>query len=124
MSITRSTLHSVPLCSIVPDQESVLCRNVEFEKLYQRFRTFNPIQTQVFTALYNTDDNVLVAAPTGSGKTVCGEFALLRMLQKVRLGRFQSLVPLRCHVVDYYCVLCCLHCHQHSDHCAVAYTLP
>lgn len=56
---------------------------MEFEKLYQRFRTFNPIQTQVFTALYNTDDNVLVAAPTGSGKTVCGEFALLRMLQKV-----------------------------------------
>lgn len=61
----------------------ICCRNVEFEKLYQRFRTFNPIQTQVFTALYNTDDNVLVAAPTGSGKTVCGEFALLRMLQKV-----------------------------------------
>lgn len=65
---------------------SNLCRNVEFEKLYKRFRTFNPIQTQVFTALYNTDDNVLVAAPTGSGKTVCGEFALLRMLQKVGIA--------------------------------------
>ena len=25
-------------------------------------------QTQVFTVLYNSDDNVLVAAPTGSGK--------------------------------------------------------
>ena len=41
---------------------------------------------QVFTALYNTDDNCLVAAPTGSGKTVCAEFAILRMLAKVRAG--------------------------------------
>ncbi|GJZ33908.1 DExH-box ATP-dependent RNA helicase DExH12-like protein, partial [Tanacetum coccineum] len=28
--------------------------------------------------LYNTDDNVLVAASTGSGKTICAEFAILR----------------------------------------------
>lgn len=37
---------------------------------------------QVFGALYNTDDNCLVAAPTGSGKTACAEFAVLRMIQK------------------------------------------
>jgi hypothetical protein len=36
--------------------------------------------------LYNTDDNVLVAAPTGSGKTICAEFAILRMLQKAPNG--------------------------------------
>jgi superfamily II helicase len=36
----------------------------------------------VFTALYNTDDNCLIGAPTGSGKTVCAEFAILRMLNK------------------------------------------
>ena len=41
-----------------------------------------PLGAQVFTALYNTDDNSLVAAPTGSGKTACAEFALLRMIQK------------------------------------------
>ncbi len=40
---------------------------------------------QVFTALYNTDDNCLVAAPTGSGKTTCAEFAILRLVQKVRM---------------------------------------
>ena len=40
---------------------------------------FNPIQTQVFNALYNMNDNVFVGAPTGSGKTVCAEFALLRL---------------------------------------------
>ena len=36
----------------------------------------------MFTALYNTDDSVLLAAPTGSGKTACAEFALLRMITK------------------------------------------
>ncbi|KAH7681139.1 RNA helicase protein [Dioscorea alata] len=57
-------------------------RNPLYEALYGTFKHFNPIQTQVFTVLYNTDDNVLVAAPTGSGKTICAEFALLRNHQK------------------------------------------
>ncbi|KAJ8772568.1 hypothetical protein K2173_027745 [Erythroxylum novogranatense] len=57
-------------------------RNPLYEALYQDFKHFNPVQTQVFTVLYNTDDNVLVAAPTGSGKTICAEFAILRNHQK------------------------------------------
>ncbi|XP_057451214.1 DExH-box ATP-dependent RNA helicase DExH12-like [Lotus japonicus] len=58
-------------------------RNPSYEALYQVFKHFNPVQTQVFTVLYNSDDNVLVAAPTGSGKTICAEFAILRNHQKV-----------------------------------------
>ncbi|KAL7610342.1 hypothetical protein Lser_V15G09871 [Lactuca serriola] len=61
-------------------------RNPLYEALYQEFKHFNPVQTQVFTVLYNTDDNVLVAAPTGSGKTICAEFAVLRNHQKVSEG--------------------------------------
>ncbi|KAL2232973.1 UNVERIFIED_CONTAM: DExH-box ATP-dependent RNA helicase DExH12 [Sesamum indicum] len=57
-------------------------RNPAYEALYQQFKHFNPVQTQVFTILYNSDDNVLVAAPTGSGKTICAEFAILRNHQK------------------------------------------
>ncbi|MCL7022186.1 hypothetical protein MKW94_029915 [Papaver nudicaule] len=57
-------------------------RNPAFEALYQEFKHFNPIQAQVFTALFNTDENVLVAAPTGSGKTICAEFAVLRNYQE------------------------------------------
>ncbi|XP_057777180.1 DExH-box ATP-dependent RNA helicase DExH12-like [Salvia miltiorrhiza] len=57
-------------------------RNPAYESLYQQFKHFNPVQTQVFTVLYNSDDNVLVAAPTGSGKTICAEFAILRNHQK------------------------------------------
>ena len=62
---------------------SLCCRNVEFEQMYKGFRSFNPIQTQTYNVLYNSDDNVLVAAPTGSGKTVCGEFAVMRMIKEV-----------------------------------------
>jgi pre-mRNA-splicing helicase BRR2 len=56
-------------------------RNPNYESLYrEKFPYFNPIQTQVFNSLYNTDDNVFVGAPNGSGKTVCAEFAILRLL--------------------------------------------
>ncbi|XP_010537248.1 PREDICTED: DExH-box ATP-dependent RNA helicase DExH12 [Tarenaya hassleriana] len=57
-------------------------RNPSYEALYRDFKHFNPVQTQVFTVLYNTNDNVLVAAPTGSGKTICAEFAILRNHQE------------------------------------------
>lgn len=54
-----------------------------FESIYRaRFKYFNPIQTQVFGALYSSDDNVFVGAPAGSGKTICAEFALLRAFHK------------------------------------------
>ncbi|GLT94572.1 hypothetical protein SLE2022_123070 [Rubroshorea leprosula] len=55
-------------------------RNPSYEELYQDFKHFNPIQTQVFVVLNNSDNNFLVA---GSGKTICSEFAILMNLQKV-----------------------------------------
>nr|WJH19483.1 U5-200K [Euglena gracilis] len=59
-------------------------RNPQFEALYTQFSKFNPIQTQVFHTLYQTDDNILVGAPTGSGKTICIEFAILRMFNSFK----------------------------------------
>jgi pre-mRNA-splicing helicase BRR2 len=67
------------LLDLQPLPISVL-RDPTLESLYaSQFDFFNPIQTQVFNALYNTDDNVFVGAPTGSGKTVCAELAVLRL---------------------------------------------
>lgn len=62
-------------------------RNPAFEALYKGLKHFNPIQTQVFASLYNTDDHTLVCAPTGSGKTICAEFAVLRMLARAADGK-------------------------------------
>lgn len=43
-------------------------------------KQFNPIQTQTFHELFKTDQNCLICAPSGSGKTICAEFAILRMM--------------------------------------------
>uniref|UniRef100_A0A8D0CCG7 U5 small nuclear ribonucleoprotein 200 kDa helicase n=1 Tax=Scleropages formosus TaxID=113540 RepID=A0A8D0CCG7_SCLFO len=83
-------------------------RNSAFESLYQdKFPFFNPIQTQdgkaMFNAIYNSDDNVFVGAPTGSGKTICAEFAILRMLLHNSEGRCVYITPMEALVfVDWH----------------------
>ena len=73
----------------------------DYAALYPDWQQFNKVQTQTFNSLYNTDNNVLVSSPTGSGKTVCAEFALLRHWSNQDSGRavyiapFQELVDLR-----------------------------
>ncbi|CAN1151841.1 DExH-box ATP-dependent RNA helicase DExH14 [Linum perenne] len=52
--------------------------NDTFQSLY-KFSHFNPIQTQIFHVLYHSDNNVLLGAPTGSGKTISAELAMLRL---------------------------------------------
>lgn len=76
--------------------------NKDFEDIYSStIKTFNKIQTQVFQALYTTDENVFIGAPTGSGKTICAEFALLRLWSKrdapraVCIEPFQEMVDQR-----------------------------
>ena len=68
--------------------------NKEFEEIYSStIKTFNKIQTQVFQALYTQDENVFIGAPTGSGKTICAEFALLRLWSKRDPSRAVCIEP-------------------------------
>ncbi|KAG6820013.1 hypothetical protein H0H93_006477 [Arthromyces matolae] len=68
--------------------------NKEFEDIYaSTIQTFNKIQTQVFQALYTSDENVFIGAPTGSGKTICAEFALLRLWSKREQRRAVCIEP-------------------------------
>lgn len=49
----------------------------------------------VFNALYNSDDNILIGAPTGSGKTICAEFAILHLLLQHHDARCVYITPLQ-----------------------------
>ncbi|CAF3659873.1 unnamed protein product [Rotaria sp. Silwood1] len=58
--------------------------NSKYEELYN-FKVFNCIQTQVFNTLYHTDENVFLGASNGSDKTICAEFAILRLFSNEKL---------------------------------------
>ena len=82
-----------PLLDLAPLPVTAL-HNKEYQKVYEgEFDTFNKIQNQVFHALYSTDENVFVGAPTGSGKTVCAELALLRLWSKPEESRAVCVLP-------------------------------
>ncbi|XP_032413978.1 activating signal cointegrator 1 complex subunit 3 isoform X1 [Xiphophorus hellerii] len=68
--------------------------NQEFESLY-KFTHFNPIQTQIFHTLYHTDTNVLLGAPTGSGKTIAAELAMFRVFSKYPSSKVVYIAPLK-----------------------------
>ena len=63
-----------------------LCRHFTTRSLrhstHQASERSNKIRTQIFQALYTSDEDVFICAPTGSGKTICTEFALLRLWSK------------------------------------------
>ncbi|KAL7572112.1 hypothetical protein ACA910_001749 [Epithemia clementina (nom. ined.)] len=56
-------------------------------------KEFTPIQSQTFHELFKTDRNCIVLAPSGSGKSICGVFAILRMLSTVPDGTCVYVAP-------------------------------
>ncbi|CAM9812570.1 unnamed protein product [Ectocarpus sp. 6 AP-2014] len=70
-------------------------KNPAFEKVYsdKGIQFFNAIQTQVFQELHDGDANVLVCAPTGSGKTACAELALMRLFTTNPTARAVYIAP-------------------------------
>ncbi|KAG8705886.1 Sec63, partial [Ceratobasidium sp. 395] len=46
-----------------------------------KFGVFNAMQSQCFATAMNTDSNMVISAPTGAGKTVLFELAVIKLLQ-------------------------------------------
>ena len=65
----------------------------DYMDLYPDLQQFNKIQTQTFNALFQSDDNVFVGSPTGSGKTICAEFAILKHWAKSDAGKAVYIAP-------------------------------
>lgn len=65
-----------------------------FARLFP-FTFFNEMQSKALPCLLHSDGNVVVAAPTASGKTVLAELAMVRELSKTRAGKILYLAPLR-----------------------------
>eukprot|EP00210_Caulerpa_lentillifera_P006131 g5858.t1 len=76
-----------------------------FRSLYRSFKYFNVVQSDCFQCAFHTDDHMVwgvsfveslvstqvVAAPTGSGKTIVMELTILRLFSRnIRNGVFQS----------------------------------
>ncbi|KAK1407351.1 hypothetical protein QVD17_38965 [Tagetes erecta] len=68
--------------------------NKAYEELY-RFSHFNPIQTQAFHVLYHTQSNILLGAPTGSGKTISAELAMLHLFNSAPDMKVIYIAPLK-----------------------------
>ncbi|KAL7288666.1 hypothetical protein TKK_0017394 [Trichogramma kaykai] len=81
------------LLELMPLPKSAL-KSPVFESLYS-FTHFNPIQTQIFHCLYHTDNNVLLGAPTGSGKTIAAEIAMMRVFRLEPDRKVVYIAPLK-----------------------------
>lgn len=63
--------------------------------LTQDNTTTTQIQTQLFHILFHTDSPIFLGAPTGSGKTVVAELAMLRMKKAFPQGICVYIAPLK-----------------------------
>lgn len=86
-SQTLSLRHAPPL---VQGIELVFSNSLpdRFRSIFP-FNPFNAVQSKSFNAVYRTDDNFVLAAPTGSGKTVILELAICRLLSTIGSDQYK-----------------------------------
>ena len=71
MSKLPSSVPLVPITAVPP----------QYQPLFP-YSTFNPIQSASFNRIMKTDTNVMLCAPTGCGKTVVAELAMIHAMMK------------------------------------------
>ena len=85
----------MPRQALFPPENPELGRE-EFFKLYEgKFEFFNKVQTQAFDTLFHSESNVLLGAPTGSGKTISAELAMLAAFRDHPGGKVIYIAPLK-----------------------------
>ncbi|KAI8617669.1 Sec63 Brl domain-containing protein [Chytriomyces sp. MP71] len=83
------------LLNLQPLPVSALQDPVLEEICRKRFHYFNPVQTQIFHTLYRTQNNALIGAPTGSGKTVAAELSLWAAFRDFPKSKVVYIAPLK-----------------------------
>lgn len=58
-------------------------------RLMFNFPLFNAVQSKCFNTIYNTNDNFVLSAPTGSGKTAVLELAICRLINGFANGSYK-----------------------------------
>ncbi|KAF3930892.1 hypothetical protein ABW19_dt0205545 [Dactylella cylindrospora] len=53
------------------------------------YKIFNATQSKCFNTVFNTNDNLVLSSPTGSGKTVVMELAVCRLMETFEPGTFK-----------------------------------
>ncbi|XP_049849138.1 uncharacterized protein LOC126317508 [Schistocerca gregaria] len=86
-----------PLLPCEPLPLRALCRPKPWPvaQLYPSLSYLNPLQTQCFFVAYHTNRNLLVGAPTGSGKTLVAELATLRLFREAPHLKVVYIAPLK-----------------------------
>lgn len=93
LQLPQSFTPHTDLLELQPLEISAL-GNPQYESLYS-FGHFNPVQTQIFHCLYHTDNNVLLGAPTGSGKTIAAEICIFRLFNMKPELKVVYIAPLK-----------------------------
>lgn len=66
------------------------------EDIYRlKFSYFNPMQTMTFHTLYNSNTNVFVGSPTGSGKTIVAELAIWHAFNEFPGSKVVYIAPMK-----------------------------
>jgi ATP-dependent DNA helicase HFM1/MER3 len=66
------------------------------------YESFNQIQQQSLPSILESDENILISAPTGSGKTALFELAMIRLFETQPIKKIVYLSPMRALCTEKY----------------------